>query len=297
MADMTDLSAVQLLSSPWAATFAHFVASAREELLIASPFISAMPIQTIMADIKNRNPPRAVRVHLITNLSADSLLGGSLDVTSLANLVETIPGVTVTYLPSLHAKVYVADTETAVITSANLTYGGLIRNHEYGVVLRDLTLVRQVRTDITKYAALGSQFAADGLRAIAQTAEELKALQRDIDTSASTKLRAILREQIEQTKQKLLAVRVRGKTRNGIFCDTILYLLDRHGPLTTQSLHPLVQQIHPDLCDDTIDRVIDGVHYGKKWKHYVRDAQQTLKARGAINSDGSRWFRTDTREM
>jgi len=52
-----------------------------------------------------------------------------------------------------------------------------------------------------------------------------------------------------------------------------------------------VQQIHPDLCDDTIDRVIDAVHFGKKWKHYVRNAQQALKRKGLIDFDGQRWFR------
>lgn len=297
MGDLPLMPAVQLLPSLWATTFAQLAASAHEELFIASPFLSAMPIRAIMTDIQNRNPSDAIRVHLLTNLAADSLLSGSIDVASLLILAETISYVTVTYLPGLHAKVYIADTDTAVITSANLTYGGLVGNHEYGVILRDSTLVQHVRSDIARYAALGNQITVDGLRTIAQTAEDLKAVQRDVDTSASTKLKAILREQIEQTKQKLLAVRVRGKTRNGIFCDTILYLLDEHGPLTTQSLHPLIQQIHPDLCDDSVDRVIDGVHYGKKWKHYVRDAQQTLKARGVINFDGSRWFRTETQQM
>ena len=59
--------------------------------------------------------------------------------------------------------------------------------------------------------------------------------------------------------------------------------------MRTEELHPLVQLLHPDLCDDSVDRVIDGEHFGKKWKHYVRNAQQYLKRNGEIQFDGSRW--------
>mgnify|MGYP001617338381 CR=1 FL=1 len=68
-----------------------------------------------------------------------------------------------------------------------------------------------------------------------------------------------------------------------------LYLLQKHGPLTTTQLHPLIQNLHPDLCDDGIDRVIDGVHFGKRWKHMVRNAQQYLKRSGQIRFDGRCW--------
>ena len=61
-----------------------------------------------------------------------------------------------------------------------------------------------------------------------------------------------------------------------------MYLLKRFGPMRTMDLHPLVQTMHPDICDDTIDRVINGEHFGKKWKHFVRNAQQSLKKTGRI---------------
>jgi hypothetical protein len=50
-----------------------------------------------------------------------------------------------------------------------------------------------------------------------------------------------------------------------------------------------VQQIHPDLCDDSIDRVIDGMNFGKKWKHHVRSAQQALKREGVVLFDNGTW--------
>jgi hypothetical protein len=120
----------------------------------------------------------------------------------------------------------------------------------------------------------------------------LKATRQEADKSIKTKLRAAFEQRTEAAKLELFKARARGKTTHGIFCDTVLYLLEREGPLRTGELHPLIQHIHPDLCDDTIDRVIDGVHFGKRWKHYVRNTQQALRRKGLIGFDGQRWFRT-----
>lgn len=74
-----------------------------------------------------------------------------------------------------------------------------------------------------------------------------------------------------------------------VFAKTIEYLLRRHGALSTVQMHPLIQRLHPDLCDDSVDRVIDGKHYGKKWKHAVRTAQQQLKKTETISLSDGLW--------
>ena len=231
-----------------------------------------------------------MHVDIVANLAVDSLLSGSVDVAALLYLAQSIPNSTVTYLPSLHAKIYIADTRVAVITSANLTNKGLAGNHEYGVLLRDPVLVSKVRTDLTKYASLGNKVSLETLAALTQVSQELRVVRQKADKSIKAKLRAAFEQRTEEAKLELLKARAKDKTTHGIFCDTVLYLLGQKGPLRTVALHPLVQQIHPDLCDDTIYRVIDGVHFGKKWKHYVRNAQQALKRRGDIGFDGERWF-------
>ena len=53
-----------------------------------------------------------------------------------------------------YAKVYVADDKLAVVTSANMTDGGLMRNFEYGVKITDTSLVSTIKRDVTEYAAL-----------------------------------------------------------------------------------------------------------------------------------------------
>jgi len=271
--------------------FYNLVGTTEEELLLASPFISDRPLKKIIEIIEDKQSLHSVKVGIVTNLAVDSLLLGSIDVAALLHLAQSIPHSTITYLPSLHAKIYVVDNKAAVVTSANLTNSGLIGNHEYGVLLRNSTLVSEVRAGLTRFASLGNQISLDTLAALTKATQELRATRRQADRSITAKLREAFEQRTEAAKLELLKARAKGKTTHGIFCDTILYLLEREGPLRTVELHPLVQHIHPDLCDDTIDRVIDGVHFGKRWKHYVRNAQQALRRRGLIGFDGQRWFK------
>ena len=125
---------------------------------------------------------------------------------------------------------------------------------------------------------------------MSQATSDLKIDRQRADKSINGKLRKIFVQRTEEAKIELLKAQAKGKTTHGIFSDTILYILNKHGALATADLHPMIQQINPDLCDDTIDRVIGGVHFGKKWKHYVRNAQQSLKRQGLIEFDGTRWF-------
>jgi hypothetical protein len=282
---------VELVTSPWAATFYGLLDTVEQELFVASPFISDKPLKRMVEIIENKPSLDSMHVNIVTNLAVDSLLSGSLDVSALLHLVQSIPNSTVTYLPSLHAKIYIVDNKAAIVTSANLTDKGLTGNHEYGILLRGFAVVSKVRDDLTRYASLGNRVSTDTLAALAQAAQELKAMRQQADRSVKARLRAAFEQRTEAAQLELLKARAKGKTTHGIFCDTVLYLLEQKGPLNTADLHPLVQQVHPDLCDDTVDRVIDGVHFGKKWKHYVRNAQQALKRKGFIDFDGQRWFR------
>ncbi len=211
-----------------------------------------------------------------------------MDLDALAELGRSVPGFELTHLPSVHAKVYVADCKMAIVTSGNLTESGLSGNVEYGVALADEAIVKEVRSDFESYASLGAKVSIDDVSALAAETEELKALFRRAEQSVRNRARRAFDERLKSTHFRLLRHRAKGKTTHAIFSDTIRFLLAK-GPVRTEEIHPLVQLLHPDLCDDSIDRVIDGVHFGKKWKHYVRNAQQYLKRHGEIRFDGARW--------
>ncbi len=88
----------------------------------------------------------------------------------------------------------------------------------------------------------------------------------------------------------ILGMRLREDTIHGTFEKTLIYLLKTHGALPTKEIHPLVQAIHPDLCDDDVDRVIAGKHFGKKWKHAVRTAQGNLQKKKIIKLESGKWM-------
>jgi phosphatidylserine/phosphatidylglycerophosphate/cardiolipin synthase-like enzyme len=231
----------------------------------------------------------AVKVCLVTDLSAPSLAAKSLDTGAILDTFSRLPRTSLTHLPRLHAKVYVADEKCAIVTSANLTDGGLFFNYEFGVRFDDPVTVRKVREDAEGYASLGGEVLREELVALDQTAHELQRLHEQADRQINARLRTALARHMSRAHLNLLRIRARGKTTHGIFTDTLLYLL-RRGPRRTADLHRLIQQIHPDLCDDSVDRIIDGVHFGKKWKHYVRTAQQHLKRRGLIFHERGTWY-------
>jgi phosphatidylserine/phosphatidylglycerophosphate/cardiolipin synthase-like enzyme len=90
-----------------------------------------------------------------------------MDLDALTDLGKGVAGFRLTHLPSLHAKIYVADRKMAIVTSGNLTEGGLRGNLEYGVALRDDNLAGQIRSDIEAYASLGATVPVEDVAALA----------------------------------------------------------------------------------------------------------------------------------
>lgn len=289
---MSAVHPIQALPSPWDATFSQLVATASHDLLILSPYITGGPIEKALSILKRRRTDHTIQMRLATNISPASLATGVLDIGALLRTLEAVPKASLTHLPRLHAKVYIADDTCAVVTSANMTDGGLSLNYEFGLFLNDPLLVTKVRKDAEAYAALGATVSREALIDLKATAEELVSLRRKAERDVNPRLKRALNSQLRLAELKVLRVRARGKTTHGIFAETLMYLLAR-GPQRTVDLHRMIQRIHPDLCDDSLDRVIDGVHFGKKWKHYVRTAQQHLKRRGMITYEQGRWYRTD----
>ena len=81
---------------------------------------------------------------------------GSTDPSAIRLFVEAISSSEVYHLPKLHAKVYVSGVKKAIVTSGNLTRGGLYNNYEYGICIDDPAAVANIRRDVLDYAALGA---------------------------------------------------------------------------------------------------------------------------------------------
>jgi phosphatidylserine/phosphatidylglycerophosphate/cardiolipin synthase-like enzyme len=269
-------------------SFSWLVSAAQSDLLLVSPFIKISAIDEVISNLQRRGIDKDIRVAVLTNIRPESVLNGSTDVEALLTLSTVLPRFELVHLPSLHAKVYVADERAAVVTSANLTRPGIAGNLEYGVAFTDRLAIQEIRHDFEGYSLLGARVGASELRVIAEATNDLKDAFGKAERSVRIEAKRAFRQKLEAARVLLFKQRAKGTTTHAILSGTILFLLER-GPLRTIELHPLIQQIHPDICDDSIDRVIDGVHFGKRWKHYVRNAQASLSRTGRIFRDGDRW--------
>lgn len=278
---------VELLRSPWDTRFDRLLTEARSSLVLCSPFIGRGPCERISCKVAP-NANRGFEISVLTDLSRDNILSGSTDVAALSELVKAVPLTTVRFLPSLHAKVYIADEKQAIVTSGNMTDNGLVRNFEYGVFFSELEKVRAIRQDALEYTSLGSPIDGSQLANFATVVGELREMRQAADRQVRSRLRREFERRLRKVDDDILSARAAGRTAHAIFADAILHLL-RKQPMRTVEMHHVIRRIHPDLCDDSMDRVIGGQHFGKKWKHAVRTAQVFLRRRGDIRLENGRW--------
>ncbi|MGC2161814.1 MAG: phospholipase D family protein [Silvibacterium sp.] len=279
---------ISLLRNPWDSQLADLLSSPREFLLVASPFITRSVANWVGEQLNRNAAATKLQILCLTNVRIESVLSGSLELEGLADLGRAFQGFVPVHLPALHAKVFIADKKYAIVTSGNLTHGGLRANYEYGVAIKDHQLVRVIRRDFEGYASLGARLNLDQIVSLIEEFSGLRAEYQKQERGTLKAAGTAFRGRLRAAEDKVLQIRAEGMSNQAIFCNTIEYLLSK-GPLSTAELHPRIQQIHPDICDDTVDRIIAGVSFGKKWKHLVRNAQQALKRAGRISYDGIWW--------
>jgi hypothetical protein len=277
----------QLLHFPWVEEFDAVLERASTSLILCAPFIGRGPCDKVRRRLAVLRDVQ-FQMTMVTDLSRDNILSGATDVTAIADVVRDFPTAMIRFHPSLHAKVYVADETCAIVASANMTDSGLYRNFEYGVLFDDPRTVRAIRFDVLQYASLGSPVDGAQLDGFAAVVAELRVMRQAAERSLRKRMRQEFDRRLRYFDDALLRARTAGRSAHAIFTDAILHLL-RQGPMSTIELHQAISRIHPDLCDDTIDRVIDSRHFGKKWKHAVRTAQAFLRRRGDIQREGRNW--------
>lgn len=275
---------MELWASPFGPRMREFMEQLENDCVICSPFITLGPARELVQVAETKGVQADLRLEVITDISVENVLHRATDLAALQLLADHIPHAKILYLPGVHAKVYVSGDQRAIVSSANFTEGGFNRNLEYGVAVSDPNVVRAIRCDLDAYAQLGAAVSRDRLQGLSTAVESLRAAVHEEQLRIKAQIRRVTDELRRETEDELIRLRVHGRSVYAIFAETMLYLLRRHA-LTTAEIHAKVQDIHPDLCDDTADRVIDGQHYGKLWKHQVRTAQQHLKARGLIGYD------------
>ena len=282
------MAEITRLGRDWKQTFANLIRSVRTELVISSPYVTCDGVDFLLNNLAQPARDR-VRVRFVTNLSPVNVCQGATDPHAFLTLISSAHMVEVIHLSRLHAKVYVADSSHAIVTSANLTRGGLELNHEYGVSLYDHDSVAFIRRDITAYSAIGAKLNYERLSIFCEIADRVRTTYRNQQLAISSDVRREFTRAMRAADDELVRNSLAGGAMHTVFARTILYLLKQHGALTTVQLHPMIEALHPELCDNSVDRIIDGQRFGKKWKHAVRTAQQQLKKRGLVDLSANRW--------
>ncbi|MCD6423758.1 MAG: NgoFVII family restriction endonuclease, partial [Elusimicrobia bacterium] len=138
------LTNMELIISPWKNKFIEVVSKTKRELFISSPFIDVGAVKLLSNLIQKRS---SVELSLITNLTTHTIVNKITDPKALIELYKQFNNVKISSLGKLHAKVYLIDGKIGIITSANLTIGGLINNFEYGVLINNRSVIRNVKED------------------------------------------------------------------------------------------------------------------------------------------------------
>jgi len=277
-----------VLSRDWKGELQKIFLQAQNDIIISSPYVTERGTNFVLANLR-QEVKATIRLRILTNLSPVNICQGSTDPVALKLLALALPHFTLLHLPKLHAKVYVVDQKSAIVTSANLTAGGLEHNYEYGIKISEPLIVKEIAQDIISYSDLGAMISLQNLDNYSRIADRLLKTYKKQQNSIVKSVRKEFEKGILSAEDELIRMRLAGGAMHTVFAKTILYLLKRYGPLPTEQMHPKIEVIHPDLCDNNIDRVIDGKHFGKKWKHAVRTAQQQLKKTGLIVLSGDRW--------
>lgn len=123
-----------VLFNEFAVHVSRIAATASRRLVISSPYITKRGTSSIL-DHVGPELCSSGELLVLTDCSAGNVASGSLELTALRNLLAATKRSRLVHIPNLHAKAYANDAGIGLVTSANLTTGGMLRNVELGVLV------------------------------------------------------------------------------------------------------------------------------------------------------------------
>jgi len=276
---------IEELNKSWHYNLGSIIKESKENIFISSPFVTQNGIDFIANHLSDEFKEKG-EFTFLTNLSPSNIIQGSNNPNIFKTLSAEIRNFNIWHLPKLHAKVYIADYKKSIVTSGNLTNGGLFSNFEYGIQVSDKEITKRIYKDINQYCQLGSLIDFQTLDSLVNISSKIIKSVTKQDNSISKEINNLL----ESAQLELIKDRLNVGAIHNVFSKSILYILERNPVgLRTEHIHLEIQKIHPDLCDDSVDRIIEGKSFGKKWKHAVRTSQQHLKRNGLIILENDKW--------
>lgn len=125
---------IRLLSDNHFTEFKNEFKSVSNRLSIVTPFLSYPAINNMLNSISEH-----VEITLITRFKREDFINGLSNLEALSQLLDR--GAKLYAVKELHTKLYLFDNETAIMGSANLTGGGLLKNVELSLLIKDESAV------------------------------------------------------------------------------------------------------------------------------------------------------------
>ena len=126
--------------TPWEDKFYNMVSECETQIRITSPFIKSNIVTKLYDNMKEN-----VKLDVVTSCKLMNFYKRVTDIEALSFILEK--GGRLLNYQNLHSKIYIFDDKKAIITSSNLTKGGLHTNYEYGIELDEQNLVKRIIND------------------------------------------------------------------------------------------------------------------------------------------------------
>lgn len=121
---------MEYVFTPWKNRLLEDLQTAREEVVLISPFIKTSVAREIYQILANKG----VHVRTVSRFSKSEFLSGASDIDAHFMLADGSERSKAKYelrsLSNVHAKIFVIDWRIAYVGSSNLTFSGLLRNYE-----------------------------------------------------------------------------------------------------------------------------------------------------------------------
>lgn len=165
---------MQYIQPPWENYFFSKIQSVEKSLYLSSPYIKNA-IATLFYEVLRSKPDLNLSIQILTRIRIQDLIDGASDLEAFSKLLqlEELEGVNaeIRCISNLHAKVYIFDQNSAIVTSSNLTPSGLKSNIEYGIEVTDPTAIQQMLVDMGNYWDAAETLTTEMLEQVAKRLE------------------------------------------------------------------------------------------------------------------------------
>ena len=150
-----------VISSAWTDTLSKFVQNTHGELLLMSPWITTRVANLISYNLGESSP---VKLQILSRLDEVDFLRGTSHVDAFkSTLYPASTNLEIRALRMLHGKMLISDRKRVLIGSANLTEGGLHKNHEVSLLVESTELGCECTKVFFRYWDLATPLPSDYL--------------------------------------------------------------------------------------------------------------------------------------